>query len=61
MTQATVAPSQVLCGDTVIINKQVYSVNSMQGPDSNGAYDAYLQNSNGATHKVITEPVTIIV
>jgi hypothetical protein len=61
MTQALVQPSQLLCGDRVIINKQIYSVNSMQGPDAHGVYDAYLQSENGATHKIISEPVTIIV
>ena len=61
MSQATIPLAHVQCGDKVIINKQIYSVNSMQGPDSHGAYDAYLQNDNGAYHAVVTEPITIIV
>lgn len=61
MTLINIEPSQVQMGDTVVLNKQTYSVNSMQGPDSHGAYDAYLQNANGAVHKVVTEPITIIV
>jgi hypothetical protein len=61
MTQAQVPPSKIMCGDTVVINKQTYSVHSLQGPDSHGVYDFYLQNENGATHKVVTEPITIIV
>ena len=62
MSQATVAPSQVNIGDKVVINKQIYFVNSMQGPDSRGVYDAYLlRNDNGQpVHAIVVEPITII-
>ena len=60
MTLGRVEPSQVQVGDNVIVNKQVYSVHSMQGPDVHGAYDAYLTNGRNAIHEVVTEPITII-
>lgn len=60
MTLGKVQPSQIQVGDNVVLNKQIYSVNSVQGPDVHGAYDAYLANANGARHEVVTEPITII-
>lgn len=61
MTQAKIDPALVQLGDSVVINKEIWSLNSLQGPDSHGAYDAYLVNQTGMKHAVITEPITIIV
>jgi len=61
MTQAKVDPALIQLGDNVVINKEVWTLSSMQGPDSRGTYDAYLFNSSGMKHEVISEPITIIV
>ena len=61
MSVGKVEPSLVNCGDSVVLNRQVYSVHDIQGPDSHGVYDAYLKSANGSiVHQVVTEPVTII-
>jgi hypothetical protein len=61
MTQAKIDPALVQLGDKVVINKEVWALSSLQGPDSHGTYDAYLINQTGMKHEVITDAITIIV
>lgn len=61
MTIRIVPPPLVNLGDNIIVGKNVYSVTSIQGPDSHGVYDAYLTSPSGQMiHEVISEPTRII-
>jgi hypothetical protein len=59
MTIQQVSPSFVQVGDQVKFGNSVFTVKGLE-PDYSGAYDFYLENSNGQAHKVVTEPVTIV-
>jgi Tol biopolymer transport system component len=59
MTTTQVNPSFIQLGDQVQFGDSVYIVKSLES-DYSGAYDFYLENANGQSHKVVTETVTLI-
>ena len=59
MTTAQVSPSFIQLGDQVKFGDSVFTVKGLDS-DYSGAYDFYLENSNGQAHKVVTDPVTIV-
>jgi hypothetical protein len=59
MTTQQVSPSFIQLGDQVKFGDSVFTVKGLDA-DFSGAYDFYLENSNGQAHKVVTEPVTIV-
>ena len=59
MTSAQVSPSFIQLGDKVKFGDSIFTVKGLDS-DYSGAFDFYLENSNGQAHKVVTEPVTIV-
>jgi len=59
MTTAQVSPSFIQLGDQVKFGDSIYTVKSLES-DYSGAYDFYLENESGQSHKVVTESVTLI-
>ena len=59
MTTAQVSPSFIQLGDQVKFGDSVFTVKGLDS-DYSGAYDFYLENSNGQAHRVVTDPVTIV-
>lgn len=59
MTTKQVSPSFIQLGDQVKFGDSIFTVKSLES-DYSGAYDFYLENSNGQTHKVVTDSVTLI-
>jgi hypothetical protein len=55
-----IAPTKVLFGDKIIVNKQAWFVNYVEGPDAHGAVDYYLVNETGTLHYITAEPVIVI-
>lgn len=61
MTITTVPPSKLMVGDPIIINNERLIIRAIDGPDHNNTYDLYLTGECGDCHKVVTEPVAIVV
>jgi hypothetical protein len=59
MTIAQVSPSFIQLGDQVRFGDLIYTVKGVES-DYSGAFDFYLENSQGQAHKVVTEHVTIV-
>ena len=59
MTTAQVNPSFIQLGDQVKFGNSIFTVKGLE-PDLSGAYDFYLENSNGQAHRVVTESVIIV-
>ena len=59
MTTAIVNPGFVQPGDQVKFGNSIFTVKSSEA-DLSGAWDFYLENENGVTHKVVTDQVTLI-
>ena len=59
MTTKQVSPSFIQLGDQVQFGDSIFTVKSLES-DYSGAYDFYLENANGQTHKVVTDSVTLI-
>jgi len=59
MTTKQVSPSFIQLGDKVQFGNAIFTVKSLES-DYSGAYDFYLENANGQTHKVVTDSVTLI-
>jgi hypothetical protein len=59
MTLAHIKPEQVELGDRILVGNTTWTVKSFSS-DYNYAYDFYLENESGSTHKVITDEVTIV-
>jgi hypothetical protein len=58
MTTAIVNPRFIQPGDQVKFGDSTFTVKSSE-PDLSGAWDFYLENENGVTHKVVTDLVTL--
>jgi len=54
-----VNPKLIQLGDQVKFGNDVFTVKSLDS-DYSGAYDFYLENANGQTHRVVTDSVTLI-
>ena len=50
MTKTKVRLDQVEYGDMVEVAGQIYTVSSIDGPDSQGVWDCYLLDQGGACH-----------
>ena len=50
MTKVKVRLDQVEYGDMVEVAGQIYTVSSIDGPDSHNVYDVYLLDQQGACH-----------
>jgi hypothetical protein len=58
MTTGQVNPDFIQAGDQVKFGDSIFTVKSSQH-DLAGAWDFYLENENGVTHKVVTDSVTL--
>jgi hypothetical protein len=59
---AIVPPADLQCGDSIVMNHEVWTLIVKDGPDRIGTYDLLVKNKDGI-HKavIVTEPVTIMV
>ena len=61
MTVTNVDPSALMVGDPVFIDNTRLIVKAIEGPDHLNTYDLYLTGECGDCHKVISDPVAIVV
>jgi len=61
MTLTQIEPSGLQPGDPVIIDNTRMIIRAIDGPDHNQTYDLYLSSDCGDHHKVVRDPVAIVV
>ncbi len=61
MTTVSVDPANLQLGDPVIIDKDKGTIRIVDGPDQNGTFDIYLDNDGGGCHKIVRDPVQLII
>jgi len=61
MTTVSIDPANLQLGDPVIIDKDQGTIRIVDGPDHNGTFDIYLDNGYGGCHKIVRDPVQLIV
>ena len=61
MTLTQIEPSGLQPGDPVIIDNTRMIVRAIEGPDNLQTYDLYLTSDCGDYHKVVRDPVAIVV
>jgi len=61
MTTITIDPVMLQMGDPVIIDKDSGTVRAVDGPDHNGTFDIYLDNSSGGCHKIVRDVVRLVI
>ena len=61
MTTVNVEPNQLQFGDPVIIDNDQGTIRVVEGPDQHGTFDIYLDNSTGGCHKIVKDPVQLII
>lgn len=61
MTVTKIDPSALQPGDPVFIDNTRLIVRAIDGPDHNQTYDLYLTGECGDYHKVVRDPVSIVI
>jgi hypothetical protein len=61
-TIVKVQPMHLNCGDSIVVQNNVYTVKYIDGPDRIGTYDVSVIDEYGNSHiELVTDLVTIIV